>query len=336
MFDIEKLIAANDLVSLSERAGAKFIRVGYEMRSHCPLHGGNDPTAFAVYKSDGKQMWKCFSGVCGGGDLIEFVEVWQHIDFRGACEFLGGDVISDPVAMERSARDRHEAAEKRAQDAQLEVEARRQELQREELHLLYHHNLTAKTRRLWEQRGIDESWQNFWYLGYRSDYAFSTPMGMWHTPTMTIPIFDDRRELLNIKHRLINPCKPNDKYRPERPGLGSMPPFLAIPEQGWDGEVIIVTEGEIKAMVLCTLDLPLWQFVGTPGRNGYAQIVNNLKGKPTVFIPDPNAEPEARAAAKLCGARLIEFPDKVDDYVMANHLDGDWLRNSVKSARVVR
>ena len=70
---------------------------------------------FVIKSKDGKQLWQCFSGVCGGGDAISFVEKWQNKDFRNACAFLGGDVLSDPVAMEKSARERHEAAAQRAE-----------------------------------------------------------------------------------------------------------------------------------------------------------------------------------------------------------------------------
>ena len=39
----------------------------------CPLHGGNNPTAFRVELTRG--LWHCFTH-CGGGDIVELV---RHI-----------------------------------------------------------------------------------------------------------------------------------------------------------------------------------------------------------------------------------------------------------------
>ena len=61
IYNIEELIQKNDLIALAERAGAKFGRMGKDMRSCCPLHGGKNPTGFSVYEDDGKQKWKCYT-----------------------------------------------------------------------------------------------------------------------------------------------------------------------------------------------------------------------------------------------------------------------------------
>ena len=73
------------------------------------------------------------------------------------------------------------------------------------------------------------------------------------------------------------------------------------------------------------------------GYDGIFPLVEEqLQGKQPIFIPDPGAEKDAIDAAKSCGGRVLQFPDKVDDYVLRHKLDGDWLRSAVKSARVAR
>lgn len=333
MFDVETILSSANLMELAERAGGKFHRAGHEWRSHCPLHGGDDPTAFAVYEKDGKQLWQCFSGSCGGGDVITFVQLWQNKDFRAACAFLGGDVMSDPVAMERSARERHAQAIQRAEAAKLEEEARRQELQREERHLFYHNHMQAWMRDTWLARGVPEDWQNFWFLGGCD--AFD--IGGYCTPTLTIPIFDKQYNVLNIKHRLLKPQNPKDKYRPERSGLGPFPPFLAIPELGYDGQLVWVIEGEIKAMVCATHSpTPEWQFIGVPGRSQYKPLVQQLFGKRVIVVPDPGAEKDAADFCKQVNGRYLPVNEKIDDMILANGLDGRWLRSMAAQARRVK
>ena len=52
---------------LAQRAGAKLKHVGGSWRSACPLHGGHNDSGFAIYTKEGRQLWQCFSGDCGGG-----------------------------------------------------------------------------------------------------------------------------------------------------------------------------------------------------------------------------------------------------------------------------
>jgi len=141
-FDIEAILRTANLRQLVEKAGGQPDQHG---RCACPIHGGNDTNAFHVFEKDGKELWKCFSGDCGGGDAISFVQKWQHMDFKQACVYLDGDVISDPVAMEKSAQERLEKARIEHEETRLKVEARQRELQVAEKHLFYH-NCTWSAR----------------------------------------------------------------------------------------------------------------------------------------------------------------------------------------------
>lgn len=333
MFDTDVILAKADLPELIRRAGGELVK----NRCACPLHGGSNTNGFAVYNKDGRDHWTCYSGDCGGGDAITFVQKWQGLDFKGACAFLGGDVVSDPVAMAESAKRRHAEAEAKQREAEARTEARRKELQQAELHLHYHEGMQEWARQEWVRRGIPVDWQGFYYLGACEDKPIMFKGVEYHTPTLTIPIFDEARTVLNIKHRLMKPPKDNDKYRPEREGLGAFPPFLACPEMGFDGETVWVVEGEVKAMVsYIVANNPDWQVIGVPGRSQYKGVADKLKGKNVIVVPDPGAEKDATEFCKLVSGRWLSLPDKIDDFVLANGYDGDTFRSWAKQARRIR
>lgn len=329
MFDTQKILDGTDLVELARRAGAEPRKVGSSYRSKCPLHGGDNDSAFAIFND----RWQCFSGDCGGGDAIAFVMKWQNMDFQKACEFLGGDTLSDPAEMTRLASERAQKARNELEKAIQRAEAARAELRAAQIHLYYHQTMPELCRQKWMERGLTEKDIDFFDLGGKADYALKG----WHTPTLTIPIFDEQRNLLNVKHRLIhpNPEKPNDKYRPEREGLGAFPPFLAVPELGYDGTIWVV-EGEIKAMVTWARcgDADT-QVIGVPGRSNYRGLIERLVGKNIVVVPDVGAEKDALEFAKAVKGRFLMLPEKIDDFIVANEYDRDWLKHMERQARHV-
>lgn len=331
-FNVEEILNKADLRELVAKAGGQLDSHG---RCACPLHGGENESAFSVFVKDGRDYWKCWTADCGHGDAIDFVKVWQGLDFKRACAFLGGDVVSDPVAMEQSAKERLERAKIEHEEARLKMEARRQELQVAQLHLHYHETMKDWARLEWVRRGIDESYQGLWTLGACDDKKLMYKGVEYHTPTLTIPLVDSQYNLLNIKHRLINPPKPNDKYRPEREGLGTFPPFIAFPDVAYNADVIWVLEGEIKSMVTATISPdPAWQFIGTPGQDSFDKLpVELFKGKKVVVVPDPGAERKAWDFAKKIGAKFLMTPDKIDDIIIENQYSSDWLASMYQQAR---
>jgi len=330
MFDVEAIRRNADLRDLVEKAGGELDAHG---RGACPIHGGDNSDAFHVYEKDGKQLWKCFSADCGGGDAFAFVQAWRGWSFVKACEFLGGNVQDDPAEMKRLADERMAKAALEHEEARLKVEAARKELQVAEKHLYYHETMGEWAKQAWTERGLDESWQRFYYLGACDDFVIGDG---WHTPTLTIPIFDEERNVLNIKHRLINPQKPKDKYRPEKSGLGPFPPLLALPEMGYDGGTIIVVEGEIKAMVMWVrAENPDIQVIGVPGLSQFKSLSSRLFGKNVYVLPDPGGEKEAYEFAKSVNGSFLRLPDKPDDYVLKMNLHKDEIKALLKQARRV-
>jgi len=328
--NIEAVINKTDLFDLVRLAGGELDNNG---RGACPIHGGRDTNAFHVYTLSGRQMWKCFSGDCGGGDCIDFVRAWRGWDFKRAYEFLGGEQQADPIEMKRLADERHERARIEFEDKQNRMDAARKELQVAERHIFYHGQMKQWARDMWTERGIDEGMQDFWTLGACDDFVIN---GDYHTPTLTIPIIGEEMQLLNIKHRLVNPQKPKDKYRPETSGLGAFPPLLAVPSMGYDGDLIIVVEGEIKAMVTWTRITGMdTQVIGVAGKNAFMKVADRIIGKKVVVIPDPGGEKEAVELAWYVKGSILQLTDKVDDYLLACDLQGDKFYNLLKQARKV-
>lgn len=340
MFDIDAILTKADLLGYVERAGATVRGKGNRYSCACPLHGGDNPTAFSIYHKDGRWLWNCFTGSCGGGDAIRFVEVWQGLDFKRACEWINGGAIQDAQGMKESAERRHAQALEDLRIAKEKEEARREELRVAEIHLHYHNTMTQYHKDEWTKAGIDEGMQSFWTLGGCSDFKYTHDENEYHTPTLTIPIFNEANELMTIQHRLLNPVDPRDKYRPERAGLRSHP-FLAVPPMGFDGGIIWVMEGAKKAMVTWTRADTDWQCIGLSSQEIYKGMVETLRpvGKRVIVVPDPNSERNPNAFKKAhylaheIGAKIVRIKDKMDDLILSADLKQDDLFALWKYAR---
>ena len=58
---------------------------GDQLCGPCPLHGGDNPTAFRVHLRRG--WWRCFTS-CGGGDIVELVRRIENCDYAEAARHL--------------------------------------------------------------------------------------------------------------------------------------------------------------------------------------------------------------------------------------------------------
>lgn len=341
-FDVIQVLEKSDLLSYVERAGGTPHGSGNRYACACPLHGGKNTTAFSIYFQDGRWKWKCFTDKCGGGDAITFVQVWQNLDFRRACEWITGGQIEDSEAMRASAAARFEEARRERIAAQEREEARRKELQEAERHLYYHKMRTQYHKDVWSNAGIDEGMQEFWTLGGTEDFTYKIGETLYHTPTITIPIFSEDNELLTIQHKLLNPVNPKDKYRPDVTGLHSHP-FLAVPPMGFDGELIWVMEGAKKAMVTWTKADSEWQTIGVMSQVEYKNIAEKLApvGKRVIVVPDPDSEKNPNSfrlafeLTKKVGGKILKVPDKIDDMILSARLTKDHLFMMSKQARRV-
>jgi DNA primase len=103
MIDTHELLQRIDLRALAEEAGARFRKDS----SACPLHQGNNPSAFHLYRGeDGVWRWHCFTGCQTGGDAITFYQRWQGCDFLTGVRDLAaraGKVAPTPPVPVRAA-----------------------------------------------------------------------------------------------------------------------------------------------------------------------------------------------------------------------------------------
>jgi DNA primase len=73
---IEEAKAKVSVEELAEHLGTKLRRSGKDLRGRCPIHGGKNPTSFAVEPE--KQVWFCYSCL-RGGDVIELARyAWNY------------------------------------------------------------------------------------------------------------------------------------------------------------------------------------------------------------------------------------------------------------------
>lgn len=306
-----------------------------EWRGCCPLHNGSDETAFVIFKDGGKERWKCFSGDCGSGDIVDFYKILKGCDFLTAYKELGGDTQPDPQEAARIMLERSKRAEKELEEKIKQAQEALEDLRKTQSWLRYNENLETNpdARRIWRSKGIPDNWQDIFQLGYNPSFRVAVSDGYWTTPTITIPIFDAGRELINVRHRLLNPFKPTDKYRPDRPGLQSAP-FMCDPDEGWELDHVLVCEGEIKAAVTyITLDSPKWQVIGIPGKTWKGNLIEKLKGHQVWICLDPDATDKAKELAKETKGRIIRMPIKIDDAINQGIINKSELRLMIKNAR---
>lgn len=328
--EINAVLLKNDLIEIAEQAGAQFHKSNSEWRSACPLHGGDNKNAFAVYTgSDGKQRYTCFSGDCGSGDIFDFVMRWKGCNFVDAYHFLGGHDSIDPAEIARAAELREQRARQAKEEKEREHARAMLDLQTARAWEAYHANLDDKSRNLWHKRGIEDDFIDWWQFGYCQAFTVMSDGARFITPSLTIPIMDTTGEIINIRHRLLQPPNANDKYRPDRPGLPAAP-FIAYAALGYDLDRILVVEGEIKAAVTFQ---ELWsdnvqtQVIGIPGKNNFRAVAEHLKGHEVYILFDPDATQQAMEAAQSVGGKYIPFPMKIDDAINSGAINkADVLR----------
>jgi 5S rRNA maturation endonuclease (ribonuclease M5) len=87
--NLHVILSKVNLEDLAQQAGANLQKSGGELRGTCPLHKGDNPTAFVIYTDpNGHTRWHCHTKCDAGGDAIDFVQRWQGLDFMGAVKYL--------------------------------------------------------------------------------------------------------------------------------------------------------------------------------------------------------------------------------------------------------
>ena len=214
MIDLDTLKATTDCRDVVELdLGAPLRHVSQYSTWRCPFHDERTPGGFRVW-GDG---YKCFS--CGAhGDAIAWLTEYRKLDFTQAVTVLnGGQPVTNIQPQDRlqQAQINAERAAAELEQKIIKAQAALTELRAAQSWVRYHDQLTDQSRQTWTSWGVTEFFQDFWQLGYDPCHIIWTDSGEWQTPTYTIPIFEPESwNVLNVRHRLVNPPKPNDKYRP--------------------------------------------------------------------------------------------------------------------------
>lgn len=346
--NIQAIIDRADLVQIATQAGAHLKYQSGEWRGCCPIHMGDNPSAFVIYQHGGKNKWKCYTrDECGNGDVIDFVMKWRRCSFVDACRYLGnGDLHLTPeelaeIEAERDARIEQERITKE-QRATHAAQVLNEEWPQ------YNANLkdNPQARELWRKRGVDDEWQAYYGLGFCparkwGDYEYQSltiPYLYLADPDGDAPQWRARQ----MKYRLLGDDTPGGKYRSVS-GLDTCLFHTDLHQRKYYGDVFIV-EGEIKAIVTWAL---MWDCVtcyapditviGLPGK-GYrpdpALFADDIIRSVTICL-DPDAQKEAGSMAKSIGqkARVLQLPEKIDDLILAEALDRDQLLYMIELAR---
>lgn len=85
MIDLDRIKQTVDLVALIRSRGVELKKNGKGYKGLCPFHEDKKTASFSVTPDKG--LWHCFG--CGkGGDIIEFVRLFDRVDFKAAVEKL--------------------------------------------------------------------------------------------------------------------------------------------------------------------------------------------------------------------------------------------------------
>lgn len=83
--ELKDVLTEEKIKNMLENFGARnIVKIGHTLRSTCPLHSGDNPTAF-VWNLE-NNLWSCKTGECGGGDIINFFAI--KYDLRVREDFL--------------------------------------------------------------------------------------------------------------------------------------------------------------------------------------------------------------------------------------------------------
>jgi hypothetical protein len=181
-------------------------------------------------------------------------------------------------------------------------------------------------------------WVDYWSLGCAMGRTFWMPNGneqykSFKSNTLTFPICDMDGKAINIKHRLMIPGPDEVRYRQEYRGTGEGV-FIANRKLLNKGDWVILAEGDKKAMVTF-ITAANWdiQVLGLP-MTPSLDLLGSITAKHILYIPDPDAFDDGKkyvinrviSVFAQRDLRIAKLPDKVDDYIIANHKDKEWIK----------
>lgn len=199
-------------------------------------------------------------------------------------------------------------------------------------HLLYHADLTDRGRELWYESHIYDEAIGKFVLGYAPECPTYRS-----SPSLTVPVYDIKDRLVNIRHRLLNPNGAG-KYRPHRAGLGTQ--LYNAPILKNSHERLIIVEGEKK--VIC-MDQAGFPAVGIMGKAAWEDDWFDWFDVGAVYIAlDPDADDQAQELGTrfvqrgFQQVRICDLPVKPDDFLYADDGGADRFDRVLKLSRPPR
>jgi len=261
-----ELLKKIDLRAMAEEAGAHF---NARNSSACPLHGGNNPTAFHIYiGNDGRQRWHCFTNCPeehNDGDAISFWMAWKKVDFatawRELCERYGGGYA--PLQQQQRQPDNRLPAPEPLPAAEWMARAQSFALWAQEQ--LWGAGGAVGLEYLRRRRGLRDETIHAALLGWNpivlkdnpERWGLSTDGPIWLHAGVTIPHRSSRNgeEVQGMKIRCFNGGRAVEgagkKYRGPRGGRMAL--YGAELWHGWP--ILLLVEGEFDCLLA-------WQEIG--------------------------------------------------------------------------
>lgn len=292
-----------------------------EWSSSCPQCGGVPHKAGAY--PDRFRMW---TNAAGKNKIMGWCRRCSYVWFPD------GERKMNPQEFEQWRKDALAAEEQRKRDAERAIAL----LKSEKIWLYFQERMNDYSRSVIQKWGIPDGWAKYWRLGLIEDYVIYGENGEYHTPAITIPIWQlGSQTPANIKLRTLNPKSDADRYR-NYYKMGASKIFTAIPDLKSD--TVVLVEGEKKAMVTASRLGKDWQVMGVPTKTPSQESLSILDGFGKIYLClDPDARegeynPQTRLVNMLGKERVlvVNLPGKIDDMVVENKLN---IRNALRYAK---
>lgn len=301
-----------------------------EWSAACPHCGGSDRVG-----SGRSDRFRLFAA--GGGHNAR---VWCRR--CGFFEWADQDARPDPARIAQA----RELQAAYAQAEELRVARLIERLREETAWQVWHAAMSHQQRAMWHEQGIIDHMIDYYSLGYNPEYTYRHDGHQYHSPTMTIPHYQEGWELVNVQHRLIKPANGAGKYR-QTAGLPAAM-FRTEPDDPLRGAVLVV-EGAKKAIVTYThlgtkpIGFPM-QIVAVPSKTPGHDLLGQLANcEPVYLVLDPDAytavkgkgRPAVNRLAELLGrerVRVVKLPCKPDDLLTRYKGTAEDLRHFLKQA----
>lgn len=326
--DIKKQL---DLIALAEQAGAHFRKAGKGFSSTCPIHHGDNPTAFHVYiGDDGFQHFRCFTrSECNrnGSDVIAFMMTLNNWDFKQALEQMGGKAYAPAP---RPAQPIPTPPAIVLPGATWQVQ-RWQEITQATLSLEYD-----------QPAQIARDYLHTRSLEYATWLVYQFGFGLvYNRPAIVIPWWDSAKTITAVKYRFIDDLAKRDPGRRFGMAEGSKPILFGLHLAGGQ-DTLLLCEGEFNAASITQVasdtipGLDALSFGSQSG--GRADILRHVANdyqRVIVWADEPEKANEirlslARPAEALCSPQ-IDGTKYDANALLKNGYLADFLRETIQT-----